>query len=520
MVRVCGVVALLFGLASPSSARADEPKHRDLLEAFQKQLATATAAAGPSIACVVVSRSEYYPKDPSADKTPGKLGGFNPKAFLKNGATPERIKLARSLDLADQNTIPDHSYAGGIVIDASGLILTPFHVIEGATRVYVFLPGGVGSYADVLAADARCDLAVLKLIDPPKRLIPIKFADVKIRDQNENRGTVFTGKLVVLMANPYHSTFRLDKPAAAFGTITSLRYRLQGPKLEPGQERRGVTTAEKLSSYYKCGTFLEHDVKVNGGVTGGALLNLDGELIGLTTAGAVVYNREIGPGYAIPADDNFRRLVDVLKKGEEIEYGFLGVSLPFDTQERIRLAGITPNGPAQLGGLREYDTITHINGEPVASFDDLMVHVGSSLAGSRAKFKVTRLGDALDLEVTLAKYYNDRPYIASVRPEPIFGLRVDYASTRTVPVPGERWTQVNMIVPAGVWVRDVVPDSPAANKFETLGEKPEQWTVIRVNGRAVNSPGEFYKAARGLDKVRLALVNPRAPNREYELTLP
>ena len=88
-----------------------------------------------------------------------------------------------------------------------------------------------------------------------------------------------------------------------------------------------TTTAERLASYYKCGTLLEHDVKVNAGVTGGVLVNLDGEMIGMTTSAAVVYNRDIGPGYAIPADENFRRLVDVLKRGEEIEYGFLGVSI-------------------------------------------------------------------------------------------------------------------------------------------------------------------------------------------------
>ena len=142
--------------------------------------------------------------------------------------------------------------------------------------------------------------------------------------------------------------------------------------------------------------------------------------------------------------------------------------------------------------MRDYDSITHINGEPVASFDDLMVHVGSSLAGSANS--VTRLGDTLDLEVTLAKYYNDRPYIASVRPEPTFGLlRVDYASTRTVPVPGERWARPEMDRPRG-GVGPRRGSRFAASKFETLGE------ARTVDGdprqRPLQSPGEFYKAAR------------------------
>src|SRR5205823_13707479 len=94
-----------------------------------------------------------------------------------------------------------------------------------------------------------------------------------------------------------------------------------------------------VKNYYKYGPLLEHDVRVNAGVTGGALLNLDGELIGLTTAAAAVNDREIGPGYAIPADDNFRRIVDVLRRGQEGEDGFLGVSGPEGTGAGVLTLG-------------------------------------------------------------------------------------------------------------------------------------------------------------------------------------
>ena len=114
-----------------------------------------------------------------------------------------------------------------MVIDSAGLILTPYHAIDGATKIYVFLPGGMGSYADIHAADARCDLAVLKLINPPPKMKPIKFAEVRIARVGSERATVFAGKLVVLMANPYLSNFRLDSPSAAFGSITNIRRRLK-----------------------------------------------------------------------------------------------------------------------------------------------------------------------------------------------------------------------------------------------------------------------------------------------------
>jgi serine protease Do len=450
--------------------------------------------------------------------TPGRLGTFDPKEFLKKDASPARVKLARALDLSNARNIPDHGYAGGVVIDSSGLILTPYHVVAGATRIHVFLPGGIGSYADIHAADARSDLAVLKLIDPPAQLKPIKFASVRTPEQAGHRATVTTGKLVVLMTYPYTSSFRFDQPTAAHGAITNVRKRLVHPRREP------VATVEKLASQYKCGTLFEHDVRVNGPVSGGALLNLDGELVGLTTAGAVVFDRELGPGYAIPADDNFRRLVEVLRKGEEIEYGFLGVQLPADTASEIRLLEVTENGPADVAGLRSGDRVTHINGSAVATFDDLMLHIGCALAGSTVRLKVARFNERLDFDVTLGKYKNDQPYIASVRPEPVFGLRVDFATTRTVPIGQPRKFgrgRQEQGVPVGVWVRDVVPDSPAAAKFKTLGDRPDQWMVLRVNGTTISNPAEFYRAAKDREKVTLTLRDPIDPAaRERELTLP
>jgi len=504
---------LFLSLFHPAAVTADEPKPRDVLEAFQKQLVTAAATAGPSIACIVVSRSEHYPKAAGQAESPGKLGAFDPKAFLKADPTPERVQLAKTLDLSDPKTIPDHGYAGGVVIDSAGLILTPYHAIDGATKIYVYLPGGAGSYADIHAADARCDLAVLKLTNPPEKLTPIKFAEVRTRDVGLDRATVFTGKLVILMANPYSSTFRLDQPSAAFGSITNVRYRLRNP------DGQADTPAEKLASHYKCGTLLEHDVRVNGGVTGGALLNLDGELLGLTTAAAVVYNRAIGPGYAIPADENFRRLVEVLRRGEEIDYGFLGVPLPRDTSTPIILLGVTLNSPAHIAGLRERDVITRINGHPAASYDDLLLHIGSALAGSKIKLRVSRAGQERDVEVTLAKFPNDRPHIASVRPEPVFGLRVDYGSIHPVDPPNPRFDSSR--IASGVCVREIIPDSPADKRFKALGDDPKRWFIIQMNGATVSTPAEFYKAAKAQKKIDLTLVDPRDPaGRERELTLP
>ena len=425
------------------------------------------------------------------------------------------MKLARALDLADPRGIPDHGYAGGVIIDSDGFVLTPHHVIDGATKVYVHLPGGAGSYADIHAADARSDLAVLKLINPPETLKPIRYAEVRTFDRGANHATVATGKLAVLMTFPYSSNFRFDNPSAAFGAITNVHKRLVHP-----DPTKGATTSEKLASHYKSGTLLEHDIKVNGSDRRGALVDLDGKLIGLTTAAAVVFDREPGPGYG-------SRLMTTSaprerpSPGEEIEYGFLGVQLPNDTTSAIRLLEITDNGPAEAAGLRVGDVVTHINGSPVASFDDLMLHIGCALAGSNVKLNVVRDRVRHEIVVTLGKFRNDQPYIASVRPEPVFGMRVDYPTTRTIPIGNrKRGPMAEQGIPNAVWVRDVIADSPAAGRFKSLGDRPEDWMVTKVNGTTISSPGEFYRAAKGQEKVKLTLRYLSDPGRERELTLP
>jgi serine protease Do len=501
-MRALRSLVLLAGFATTLPiAKGEEPDYRKLLAAFETQLKETATTAGPSIACVVVSRSDFYPKPANPNSTPGKLGGFDPREFLKNDPNnTQRVKLAQSLNLADSSTIPDHGYSGGVVIDPAGYILTPYHVIDGAKRVYVYLPGKQGSYADIHAADARSDLAVLKLIDPPAKMTAIKFADVKTYGRNAN---VVTGKLCVLMANPYSSTFGLKEPSAGFGSITSVRHRI--PRKDPQQSMP--------SRYTEYAPLLEYDVKLNSAVSGGVLLNLDGEMIGFTNAAATAYGDVIGAGYAIPADSYFRRVVDVLRKGEEVEYGFLGVR-PGD-------AGPTsidtiPGGPAAVAGLQDRDVIKKVDGITVGDFNDLLLHIGNALAGSKVNVTVSRFGRELEFDVTLTKFMHTEPFIASVRPEPVFGVRVEYSS-----ILQQRTAKQPSAIPAAVWVREVVPNSPAADKFKTLGDDPTRWLIKDVNGEAVKTPSEFYKAAKGQEKVKLTLVDVNDPDhRTKELTLP
>src|SRR6185369_12304081 len=102
------------------------------------------------------------------------------------------------------------------------------------------------------------------------------------------------------------------------------------------------------------------DARLNVGCSGGALLDLKGELIGLTTALAAISGTEAAGGFAIPIDAGMKRVIDVLKRGEEVEYGFLGVQLsqqPLRNEKGIEIKGTVLASPAAKKGLQDRDII-------------------------------------------------------------------------------------------------------------------------------------------------------------------
>jgi serine protease Do len=462
---------------------------------------------------VVVSRSEFYPKPAKPPAHAGQLGDYNPAAFLKDN--PGKANLAAHLDLSNTRNAPAHTTTGGVLVDASGLVLTTYQPLDGATRIYVHLPGGKGSYADIHAADSRCDLAVLKLQNPPAGLKPIKFGNVTVSVPN---ATVQPGKMVVLLSNPVSTGFRFDKPSGGLGVISNVRKRLGSPLVKQEATSR---------SAYAYASMLEHDAKLHADGSGLPLVNFDGELIGLTTLGHTLTGAEYGPGFAFPMDANMKRIVEVLMRGEEVEYGYFGIttaSNPFNpgAEPPLKVSSVAPHSPAWASGLSPDDTIRTINGVPVTGYGDLLFFGGSALAGATLKLGCTdRAGGVKNVELKLGKFKHDEPFIASVRPDPVFGLTVDYGSILAQKLFNrQRGVDRGPGVPPGVCVRDVVADSPAAKKFKTLGDDPRQWLITHVNGEHVTTPAEFLAAAKGKDSVKLTLIDPTAAVRPRELTLP
>jgi S1-C subfamily serine protease len=455
----------VFLLLQPGVAPGDGNTDREVL-ALQKAVENAIARAEPGIACVLVSRSERYAvlgQGPDSD-IPGKLGGFRGHFDTRDD---ERFRADRALDLSNPDTVPE-SFGSGLVISRTGLVLTCAHVVRNATKVYVRLPNGKGSWADIQALDSRSDLAVLRLLDPPDGMREVRFGD---------GGNLRRGQFVVGLANPYAAGYRDGVPSASWGIISNVRRRAPGVTSE---------TDRALQSFHRYGTLIQTDVRLNPGCSGGALVNLDGEVVGVTTALGALTGLDSPGGFAVPVDRRMRQIIEVLSRGEEVEYGFLGVRMNPDDRARrgAVILDVLKGGPAERAGLQSNDVVVAINDNPVRNNDDLFLQIGSLTVGSEVFLSVRRGAEVIRKgPVSLTKLYVSIPSLASRRPPAPFGLRVDYMS-----VLSQR--SFNALPDDGVVIREIVPKSIAEGQSLLQLDR----VITRVNGKPVTSPSEFYRA--------------------------
>lgn len=372
-----------------------------------------------------------------------------------------------------------NEYGTGVVIDRQGLILTNAHVL-GPDAVedsqYFVTTSDRKTYrATVKGADPRSDLAVLEI--PASDLMPIKFGNAK---------TLKKGQIVIALGNPY-AIARDGQVSASWGIIANLSRKLSPSSMD--------TPGESKSTLHHFGTLIQTDAKLNLGTSGGALVNLKGEMVGLTTSIAATAGYEQAAGYAIPIDDTFLRVIETLKQGREVEYGFLGVSpldLPASTIIQggfgAQISGVVPGTPADRADVRRGDIVLAVDGRQVFNTDDLMLSVGKLPVESIVTLTVLRDGRTMELKPQLSKFPVRGRKIVTAEPETWRGIQVDYAtllldaSGRSVAPLGEE----------GVVVTHVAPGSPAA----AAGVRPNM-LITHVQSTPVRSPREFLAAVRG-----------------------
>lgn len=270
-----------------------------------------------------------------------------------------------------------NSLGSGVIVGADGVIVTNNHVIQGADAFRVVLSDRREYSAELLLADARTDLAVLKIDIEGEQLPVLPFANT--RDSQ-------VGDLVLAIGNP-------------FGV---------GQTVTNGIISATARTDVGVSDY---SFFIQTDAAVNPGNSGGALINTRGELVGVNTA---IYSRtgtSAGIGFAIPSE-MVKRVVDAAMHGGTFVRPWLGLAAQSVSFDMARAQGLTrplgvmvtevyPEGPAERAGLRRGDLVTEIDGREVYDEKGLKFLAAVRNPGEMAELAVLRGGRSQTILVEL-----------------------------------------------------------------------------------------------------------------------
>ena len=280
------------------------------------------------------------------------------------------------------------SSGSGVVIDpARGLILTNYHVIEKAKEIKIHFQDGREFNGKLLGQDAATDVAAIQI--ESQDLVGLPVSDSAV---------VRVGDLVVALGNP----FGLEA-TATLGMVSSLR--------------RTTVGVRAFESY------IQHDAAVNSGNSGGALINMDGRLIGINTAILSPSGGNIGLGFAIPINMAMRVMEQLVKYGH-VRRGSTGMKIADLTLERIQaldlgvykgalVAGVQPGSPADQAGVKADDVILATKWsdgktQPVRSAADLRAAEAVAEIGTNLTLSIVRQGQPIQIPVTITDFKRER----------------------------------------------------------------------------------------------------------------
>jgi len=304
---------------------------------------------------------------------------INSVVHVKNTAKAKNSNSLWDLFYGNSDDRTTIGTGSGVIVSSDGYIITNNHVIENATQIEVTTNDNKSFDAELIGTDQNSDIAVLK-INGESRFPYIRFAD---SDQTK------IGEWVLAVGNPFNLT----------STVTA-----------------GIISAKSrdLNDYdSKNQSFIQTDAAVNSGNSGGALVNINGDLIGINTAIQSTNAGFIGYSFAVPSNIARKIYEDILEFGD-VQRGLLGVTgqslnsqnsneLGIDITEGFYINDTDPNMGAHIAGIRKGDIIQQIDNVKINKFADLSGYLNSKRPGDKLNVKIFRNNKSINVGVQLKR---------------------------------------------------------------------------------------------------------------------
>ena len=363
------LVGVALGVAATSGAQRGGARSRrmdpdQLSRSRRTAIVTAAARVSPAVVTVSVVTTRMVRADPFG--LPFRDEFF--ERFFPPSLYRERVP----------------GLGSGVIVDASGIVVTNSHVVRNADEIRVNLPDGRHFNAKLLGDSPVYDLAVLQI---PGERLPVAPLG--------NSDSLVVGEWAIAIGNPFGYLLEDPQPTVTAGVVSATR--------------RDIKAEATPSGMYK--NMIQTDASINPGNSGGALVNADGEVIGVNTFIFTSTGGSIGLGFAIPINLAKKVLAEVRRYGR-VRVAWPGMTvqsvtegiarrLGWDQAGGLVVSGVDQGGPAERAGVRQLDRIRRVNGRVTNDVEDAQSSIYGAQVGDRLSLELERDGKLRTVVLTL-----------------------------------------------------------------------------------------------------------------------
>src|SRR5690606_21130038 len=439
-----------------------------LLEDNQK-VVLATQESSPTI--LTTNTSGVYKAYENPDFVNAAENTVNTVVHVKNLAVNRGQITFEDFFFGRRSQRPEIGTGSGVIISADGYIITNNHVIDNSQELSVTLNNNKTYVAKIIGSDAKTDIALLK-IDTNEDLPFATFG---------NSDDARIGEWVLAVGNPFNLTSTVTA-----GIISAKARDLSGASSQ---------------------SFIQTDAAVNPGNSGGALVNIKGELIGINTAISSQTGSYVGYSFAVPSNIARRVIEDIMEYGN-VQNGILGIQggelnskyaedLGINDTEGSYIGSVVEDSGAEKAGIKEGDIIKEIDNIKVSKFSDLTGHISAKRVNDIVDLKIMRDGDIKNVRVTLTKNETTvLPFVGQVKNAKPEDLKKYKASN------GVKITELSQ---------------KYIDEWKNNGVK-EGSIITAINDQKVNSVDDVQKITKNLSRnepLRIEIMNANGEKERY-----